>query len=190
MNGNGNGNGSGNGDGAGGPADDVQFTGSKIHPPSFGVPPSTFAPYAARGFPSMSSGAVGPSAALVPPTGGSWANGVAYPLPVNVNGVSYPSDAGPSAGASASSAIDLTTMRIPTPPPDNKKPVCIGSLISRVIMLYPAPAAVIGAQPPEGCKEKFDVVQHRGAEFLRVKLKVGLVQLPRHRIGADRAVPK
>jgi hypothetical protein len=57
-------------------------------------------------------------------------------------------------------------------------------------MLYPAPAAVIGAQPPEGCKEKFDVVQHRGAEFLRVKLKVGLVQLPRHRIGADRAVPK
>jgi hypothetical protein len=185
-----NGGGDANGAGRGGPADDIQFTGSKIRPPSFGVPPSTFAPYAARGFPSMPSGAAGPSAALVPPTGGSWANGAAPPLPVSVNGVSYPSDAGPSAGASASSAIDLTTMRIPTPPPDNKKPVCIGSLISRVIMLYPAPAAVIGAQPPEGCKEKFDVVQHRGAEFLRVKLKVGSVQLARHRISADRAVPE
>lgn len=188
MNGDSDGNGAGAG--AGGPADDIQFTGSKIRPPSFGVPPSTFAPYAARGFPSMSSGAAGPSGTPVPPTGGSWANGAAAPLPVSVNGVSYPSDAGPSAGASASSAIDLTTMRIPTPPPDNKKPVCIGSLISRVIMLYPAPAAVIGAQPPEGCKERFDVVSHRGAEFLRVKLKVGPVLLARHRIGADRAVPE
>jgi hypothetical protein len=79
------------------------------------------------------------------------------------------------AGTSASSAIDLTSAQILSPPPqsDAKKPVCIGSLISRVIMLYPAAAAIVGAEPPEGVKERYEVVQYRGAEFLKVKLKVG-----------------
>lgn len=39
-------------------------------------------------------------------------------------------------------------------------------------MLYPCPAVVVGAQPPPGSKERYDLVMYRGVEFLKVKLKV------------------
>jgi hypothetical protein len=42
-------------------------------------------------------------------------------------------------------------------------------------MLYPCEAAIIGANPPEGSKERYEVREHRGAEFLKVKLKVSLL---------------
>jgi hypothetical protein len=73
-----------------------------------------------------------------------------------------------------SSAIDLTNIRIPSPPPaqNPKHPMCIGALVSRAIMLYPSEAALIGAQAREGTKERFEVRHWRGAEFLKVKLKV------------------
>lgn len=78
-------------------------------------------------------------------------------------------------GISASSAIDLTNVRIPSPPPgSDKKPLCIGSIQSRAVMLYPSPAAVIGAQAPEGSKEKYQTVLFRGAELLKVRLKVSI----------------
>ncbi|WWD21589.1 hypothetical protein CI109_106075 [Kwoniella shandongensis] len=79
-----------------------------------------------------------------------------------------------AAGIDPSSAIDLTNIRIPSPPPpppNDKHPICIGSLLSSALMLYPCPAVVIGAQPPPGSRERFDVVDYKGAELLRVKLK-------------------
>lgn len=70
-------------------------------------------------------------------------------------------------------AIDLTKVRIPSPPPSQpKSTVCIGAVRSRAIMLYPSPAAVVGAVPPAGTKERFTVLQYMGSELLRVKLKV------------------
>lgn len=76
-------------------------------------------------------------------------------------------------GTDASSAIDLTSRNIPSPPSiDEKKPLCIGSLRSNALMLYPCPAVVVGAQPPPGSKERYDLVVYRGVEFLKVKLKV------------------
>ncbi|KAK8847498.1 hypothetical protein IAR55_005356 [Kwoniella newhampshirensis] len=79
-----------------------------------------------------------------------------------------------AAGVDPSSAIDLTNLRIPSPPPrpaNDKSPICIGSLLSSALMLYPSPAVLIGAQPPSGSRERFDVVEYKGAEMLRVKLK-------------------
>lgn len=66
-------------------------------------------------------------------------------------------------------------MRIPSPPPQpsEKKPICIGGIVANVVLPYPAPVLLIGAQPPEGSKEKYDVVPFHGAELLKVKLKVG-----------------
>ena len=78
----------------------------------------------------------------------------------------------PLRGSASDSAIDLTG---PAPVIDRKTPVCIGSLQSRAIMLYPAEAAVIGYLPPEGSKERYELIQYRGAELLRVKLKVGAI---------------
>lgn len=76
-------------------------------------------------------------------------------------------------GTDASSAIDLTNRNIPSPPSiDEKKPLCIGSLRSNALMLYPCPAVVVGAQPPPGSKERYDLVVYRGVEFVKVKLKV------------------
>lgn len=76
-------------------------------------------------------------------------------------------------GTDASSAIDLTNRNIPSPPSiDEKKPLCIGSLRSNALMLYPCPAVVVGAQPPSGSKERYDLVVYRGVEFVKVKLKV------------------
>ncbi|OXM76917.1 DNA repair protein RAD5 [Cryptococcus neoformans Bt63] len=75
-------------------------------------------------------------------------------------------------GTDASSAIDLTSRNVPSPPSvDEKKPLCIGSLRSNALMLYPCPAVVVGAQPPPGSKERYDLVMYRGVEFLKVKLK-------------------
>lgn len=76
-------------------------------------------------------------------------------------------------GHTMETAIDLTQVRIPSPPPTQpKSTVCIGAVRSRAIMLYPSPAAVIGASPPPGSKERFTVLQYMGSELLRVKLKV------------------
>nr|XP_019008370.1 DNA repair protein RAD5 [Kwoniella pini CBS 10737]OCF47151.1 DNA repair protein RAD5 [Kwoniella pini CBS 10737] len=80
----------------------------------------------------------------------------------------------PSTGKDASSAIDLTSRNIPSPPPppvNDKKPICIGSLWSQAIMLYPCPAVVVGSHPPPESKERYEVVQFRNGELLRVKLK-------------------
>jgi hypothetical protein len=40
------------------------------------------------------------------------------------------------------------------------------------MMLYPSPAALIGATVPPGSRERYEVRDWRGAEFLKVKLKV------------------
>ncbi|WWC86799.1 uncharacterized protein L201_001678 [Kwoniella dendrophila CBS 6074] len=96
------------------------------------------------------------------------------PHAIGVNGLPPPSShSSSSTGKDASSAIDLTSRNIPSPPPPNvdKQPICIGALWSQAIMLYPCPAVVVGAQPPQGSKERYDVVDYRGAELLRVKLK-------------------
>lgn len=90
--------------------------------------------------------------------------------------------AGPSrngngyAGASAASAIDLTSVKLPSPPPipDSKRPICIGAVQSRAITLYPSPAIMIGQDPPAGAREKFHLVNFIGAELIKVKLKVRL----------------
>nr|XP_018265349.1 DNA repair protein RAD5 [Kwoniella dejecticola CBS 10117]OBR87507.1 DNA repair protein RAD5 [Kwoniella dejecticola CBS 10117] len=93
------------------------------------------------------------------------------PHQVGMNGSASTST---SMGIDASSAIDLTSRNIPSPPPapvNDKRPICIGSLWSQAIMLYPCPAVVVGAQPPAESKEKYEVVHFRNGELLRVKLK-------------------
>jgi hypothetical protein len=85
--------------------------------------------------------------------------------------------AGPSNdGFSSTSAIDLTSNNLPSPaiPHNPKKPVFIGAVTTDVFMLYPCPIVFIGA-PSTDEKEFLEVVQFRGAEFLKVKLKVGRV---------------
>jgi SWI/SNF-related matrix-associated actin-dependent regulator of chromatin subfamily A3 len=81
--------------------------------------------------------------------------------------------AGPSNdGFSSSSAIDLTSnMPSPVTPHNPKKPIFIGAITTDLFMLYPSPIVYIGAQSPDD-KERLEVVQYRGAEFLKVKLKV------------------
>jgi SWI/SNF-related matrix-associated actin-dependent regulator of chromatin subfamily A3 len=81
--------------------------------------------------------------------------------------------AGPSNdGFSSSSAIDLTS-NIPSPviPHNPKKPIFMGAITTDLFMLYPSPIVYIGATSPDD-KERLEVVQYRGAEFLKVKLKV------------------
>ncbi|KAL7420061.1 hypothetical protein Q5752_005026 [Cryptotrichosporon argae] len=100
--------------------------------------------------------------------------------------------AGPSGdmGTSASSAIDLTA-GIPSPPrtapsatPNSgfnpRQAICIGAMFSRAIMIYPQPAAMIGAMPPPGSKERWDTIQYRGSEFIKVKLKHRKASAPPH----------
>jgi SWI/SNF-related matrix-associated actin-dependent regulator of chromatin subfamily A3 len=50
--------------------------------------------------------------------------------------------------------------------------MCIGAIVSRAIMIYPAPCALIGSVPPAGVREKYELREWRGAEFMKVKLKV------------------
>jgi SWI/SNF-related matrix-associated actin-dependent regulator of chromatin subfamily A3 len=96
------------------------------------------------------------------------------------NGHAVSNGAGPSSfvsnglnGRSLDQAIDLTQIRLPSPPPlETKKPICIGAVQSRAIMLYPSHAAMAGAQPLPGSREKFMTLMYHGAELLRVKLKV------------------
>ena len=100
-------------------------------------------------------------------TNGSYQNGLA----MSGNGANAPG----TNGYTADSAIDLTDVRLPSPPPvkDTKKPICIGAVQSRAIVLYPSPAIVAGASPPPHVKEKFSTLMFNGAELIKAKLKVG-----------------
>ncbi|WVR04718.1 hypothetical protein IAU60_001729 [Kwoniella sp. DSM 27419] len=150
-------------------ADGVTFAGSNIKSPSANAAmagPSSigFGQFARQ--PMLSgwsphSQAQGLHQSMGHPTGS------ALPYGVGLNGASVPS----GGGSDVSSAIDLTNRNIPSPPPqDEKRPICIGSLLSYAIMVYPAPAVVVGAQPQSN-KEVYDVVHWKGAEMLKVKLK-------------------
>ncbi|WVQ75915.1 hypothetical protein IAR50_005550 [Cryptococcus sp. DSM 104548] len=120
---------------------------------------------------SVSNSVPGPSRSPYNQNVSGWALGNA----VNGNGTVQPPAPPPiSAGANSSSVIDLTSRNIPSPPPpvyDDKHPICIGSLRSSALMLYPCPAVVVGAMPPPGSRERYDIVEHRGVEFIKVKLK-------------------
>lgn len=83
-------------------------------------------------------------------------------------------------GASASSAIDLTSGYVPAPSQhvlDPRRPICIGAIMSRVFSIYPPEIAVVGAQPPSGTKERLHMVNLRGADLIKVKLKVSPVEV-------------
>ena len=102
---------------------------------------------------------------------------------VTTNGMSQPADTIAN-GSTSASAIDISRFPSPPPVPDNKRPICIGAISSRAIMLYPSPAAIIGTPPPPRAKEKFNLIEYLGAEFLRVKLKVS----PHQRTQTDEIV--
>ncbi|OCF44855.1 DNA repair protein RAD5 [Kwoniella heveanensis CBS 569] len=154
--------------------DGITFTGSNMKPSttSQAVTPNAVAGPSNPGFAQYSNGSmiprqpVGvsgwpPNPSAYMPNGQNSSSSVPYT--VGVNG---------TAGTDASSAIDLTSRHIPSPPPaDDKRPVCIGSLLSSAVMLYPCPAVIVGAQPPPNSKEKYDVVEWKGGEMLKVKLK-------------------
>lgn len=116
---------------------------------------------------------------------GSYANG-AGPGPSTAAGSSSASaePSGPSRsndGASAAAAIDVDSLP-PAPVsrrPNPKKPVCIGAFMSRAIMLYPQSCAMAGCGPPQG--SKWDLVNFRGVEMIRVKLKVSTCHRYLHR---------
>ncbi|WVF69696.1 hypothetical protein IAT40_004475 [Kwoniella sp. CBS 6097] len=153
--------------------DGITFTGSNMKPsgPSHPSTPNAAAGPSSAGFAHYSNGSIitrqpvgvtgwPPNPQPYMPNGQSTA--IPYAA-VGING---------TAGNDASSAIDLTSRNIPSPPPtDDKRPVCIGSLLSSAVMLYPCPAVIVGAQPPPNSKEKYDVVQWKGGEMLKVKLK-------------------
>jgi hypothetical protein len=101
------------------------------------------------------------------------------PLDLNGNGSGHANGSngyfnGNPNGPSSSSVIDLTSANLPSPPAeDAKKPLCIGSIMSRGLLLYPSPAMVIGAQPPPGTKDRWETLMYMQAELIKVKLKVG-----------------
>jgi hypothetical protein len=144
--------------------------GYKSHPPN-GQPNGTFHPPFQRSLSSYSNGngngnGSGSSHFQSPFAGSST---IYSPRPQP--------PAGPSNdGFSSTSAIDLTSNNLPSPaiPHNPKKPVFIGAVTTDVFMLYPCPIVFIGA-PSTDEKEFLEVVQFRGAEFLKVKLKVGRV---------------
>lgn len=159
--------------------DDIEITGSKFGNPS-NHSSQSFRQHNGfiNNFTSIASGPSQlPYTPLLPPSGQGWASGMPAagpstfaPNAINTNGFAGTATAN---GGSSSSAIDLTNVRLPSPPPvSDKRPICIGSLQSRVIMVYPSHAAVIGAQAPEGAKERYQTVIYRKAELLKVKLKV------------------
>lgn len=97
-------------------------------------------------------------------------NGLMTPSPHHQSSFNLPSAHG---GSSASDAIDITNMRIPSPPPDDpKQTICIGAITGHVVMLEHPECVFVGGQPPEKGKEKYSVIEYRQAEFLKVKLKV------------------
>lgn len=132
----------------------------------------TQSPSASASFGTMPAGPnlAGFSQYKMQPSASGWTSGGSSSNHVNGNDSTSAFYAN---GTDASSAIDLTSRNVPSPPSvDEKKPLCIGSLRSNALMLYPCPAVVVGAQPPPGSKERYDLVMYRGVEFLKVKLKV------------------
>ncbi|TYJ56013.1 hypothetical protein B9479_003255 [Cryptococcus floricola] len=158
------------------------FLGARAPDSRDGSPSTQFLPKVKQQLPNVrspfshspyipSNPAPGSSRSLYNQTVSGWAPGNA----VHGNGMVQPPAPPPiNAGVNSSSAIDLTSRNIPSPPPqvyDDKHPICIGSLRSSALMLYPCPAVVVGAVPPPGTRERYDIVEHRGVEFIKVKLK-------------------
>ena len=89
---------------------------------------------------------------------------------------------GYTGGSSAQDAIDITSMRVPTPPPsDIRQTICLGALQTTVSLLGSTEAAHVGGTPAPDARERYEVITFREAEFLRVKLKVrsmGAMQFP------------
>ena len=175
MNGNGNGNGH-----QAGPSTPQQsypsfYSKGPLRPPSFGSPSFTTHPPNGQGniHPPPNYFQTGFQSNLNPSNG---SNGSHFQNPYNQSSNIYSPRqpvAGPSNdGFSSSSAIDLTSnMPSPVTPHNPKKPIFIGAITTDLFMLYPSPIVYIGATCPED-KERLEVVQYRGAEFLKVKLKV------------------
>ena len=170
-------------------SDEIQITGSRFTQPSAPVlayPSPSFLQYAGKGTSSSTPSAMNPpqSPFFYPnfsPGQGRTSTGLSSgpiippPCPIGTNGFC---PIGSNKGISASSAIDLSDARLPSPPPVNdKRPVCIGSILTRAIMLYPCSAAVVGVQAPEGSHDRYQTVNYRGAEFLKVRIKVSQCDL-------------
>lgn len=145
--------------------------GYKSHPPN-GNANGSFHPPFQRSFPSYSNGNSNSN-------GSGHGNGSPhFQSPYAGSSTIYSPrqhpPAGPSNdGFSSTSAIDLTSNNLPSPsaPHNPKKPVFIGAVTTDIFMLYPCPVVFIGAPAPDD-REFLDVVNFRGAEFLKVKLKV------------------
>ncbi|EIW71155.1 hypothetical protein TREMEDRAFT_27733 [Tremella mesenterica DSM 1558] len=96
------------------------------------------------------------------------------PHPLSTNGVPSPSSGRRigTVGANSASAIDLTRTNIRTPPPvPDKRPLCIGAIMSRALIFYPTPPIFTGNRAPQGSPEQWDVIDYLGAELIKVKLK-------------------
>ncbi|KAK4684735.1 hypothetical protein P7C73_g5428, partial [Tremellales sp. Uapishka_1] len=145
---------------------------SKSSPSVLAKPPPAPSPYSMHPYPSANgwSSSIPPSAKLSRKQMQNMDHHSNYLPPSTSNGASSSSN-----GASSSSAIDFTRPP-PSPPmpPNSKEPVCIGAIMSRAIMLYPSPAVIVGNSAPETSPEKWQVVEWRGAEMLKVKLKACL----------------
>jgi hypothetical protein len=75
-------------------------------------------------------------------------------------------------GSSSNSAIDLTSANLPSPPRSNPKaPLFIGAITTEAMMFYPSPLMVMGSDL-SGMRERPDIANFKGAEFVKVKLKV------------------
>ena len=75
-------------------------------------------------------------------------------------------------GSTSNEAIDLTSTNIPSPPRSNPKaPLFIGAITTEAMMFYPSPLMVIGSDLG-GLRERANIVHFKGAEFVKVKLKV------------------
>jgi hypothetical protein len=76
-------------------------------------------------------------------------------------------------GSSSSAAIDITSDTIPSPPKyEPKQPIFIGAITTECFMLYPTPVVYLGGHSQDP-NERLELAHSRGAEFLKVKLKVG-----------------
>jgi hypothetical protein len=75
-------------------------------------------------------------------------------------------------GSSSSAAIDITSDTIPSPPKyEPKQPIFIGAITTECFMLYPTPVVYLGGHSQDP-NERLELAHSRGAEFLKVKLKV------------------
>lgn len=146
-------------------------TSASEFPPNFSVakPPAS-APGSAADDDVMVTGQSGPSFGAM--LGAASAAAHHYPSGSYSNGAGPGPSTSRADGASAAAAIDVDSLP-PAPVsrrPNPKKPVCIGAFMSRAIMLYPQSCAMAGCGPPQG--SKWDLVNFRGVEMIRVKLKV------------------